>query len=529
MTELKEDIILNREIFTEKYFEDDEFMNLLPLTSVDQKENIFEKYTVNLFLDNSENTCAPVILEQKSNYTSLVGSIELDTEANGYNEHLKIKPGALHKANNGYLILKTKDLLSHPYAFEVLINSLETSKVDIEPIKEQTTSYIPTNHIKPDSIYLDLKVLLIGTEEDYEVLSQFETFSKVFKVTAFFDYEMDNSDDNIVSIINLINEICKNEDLLTPDDNAINIILQYLNREAETQNKFSTNIENILEILIQANYLANISALSHITEKNIIDSIKNKTYYNNMYEEKLNNMIYENDIMIQTSGFSIAQVNGLAVLDYGNHYFGKPSKVTATTYVGEDGVINIEKEANISGNIHNKGIQVLSGYLGQKYAQNFPLSLSCNICLEQNYSGVDGDSCTSTELYTILSSLSNVPINQEIAVTGSINQKGEIQSVGGVTQKIEGFFHICQKRNLTGTQGVIIPYQNIKDLCLDDDVIDAVKENKFSIYTIKNVDEGIEILTGVPAGKLDENNNYPENSIHFKVYQKLKEFSQNLA
>lgn len=527
---LKEDIILNRYKFIEPEIEE-ELMQLIPAIENNKpKENVFEKYNVNLFLDNSETKYAPVILGCKPTYTNLVGTIEFDNDAgNFFTDYMKIKSGLLHKANGGYLILKVKDLLNYPYALETLINTLETGKIDIELSKEQQSTAMPLSYIKPESVALNLKVILIGSEYYYDILSEFDdSFLNLFKINSVFDYEMDDTDENILNLINFIKKTCKSESLLELNLDAINVILQHLNKIAETQNKFTTKVQLLTEILIEANYFAISENSSEITDFYIKKAIQNKIDLNNMYEQKLNNMILENDIMIESKGFKVGQINGLAVLDYGEYSFGKPIKITATTYMGEEGIINIEKEANISGNIHNKGVQILSGYLGQKYAKDFPLSLSCNICLEQNYNGVEGDSCTSTELYAILSSLSEVPINQEIAVTGSINQKGEIQPIGGVTQKIEGFFDICNQRGLTGSQAVIIPYQNVKDLCLKDEVILAVKENKFAIYPIKNIDEGIEILTGVPAGELDDNGNYPENSIHFKALQKLKTFFENL-
>ncbi|MDE6182690.1 MAG: AAA family ATPase, partial [Eubacteriales bacterium] len=307
-------------------------------------------------------------------------------------------------------------------------------------------------------------------------------------------------------------------------NSAIKAIIEHSYRISGNKNTFTTRFNSLSEILIEANAWANMENSEKITEKYVKKAIKKKIEFCNIYEEKLNEMILDNDIMIKTDGAEIGQINGLAVLDYGDYCFGKPSKITVTTYVGKAGIVNIEKEAELSGNIHDKGIQVITGYLGEKYAFEFPLSLSCRICFEQNYNGVDGDSASSTELYAIISSLSGVAIKQNIAVTGSVNQKGEIQPIGGVTEKIEGFFDICNKRGLTGEQGVIIPIQNVKDLCLKDEVIEAVKAGNFHIYPIKTIDEGLEILTGEKAGKKGKNKKFTQNSIHFKAMKKLKYF-----
>jgi predicted ATP-dependent protease len=301
-------------------------------------------------------------------------------------------------------------------------------------------------------------------------------------------------------------------------------VLEYSSRLAERQDKLSACFNKICEILAESSTWARLDGSTKVTAEYVNKAIRERTARLNMYEEKLEEMIEGNVIMIDTVGRKTAQINGLAVMDIGDYVFAKPSRITATTYMGKAGIVNIEKEAEMSGSIHDKGIQVLTGYLGQLYAQDFPLSLSCRICFEQNYSGIDGDSASSTELYAVLSSLADIPISQEIAVTGSINQRGDIQPIGGVTYKIEGFYELCAKRGLTGSQGVLIPVQNVPDLVLNDDVIQAVKDGQFHIYPISHVDEGIEILTGVPAGTVNAKGKYPADSVHGRALKKLKEF-----
>ena len=310
------------------------------------------------------------------------------------------------------------------------------------------------------------------------------------------------------------------------DVSAICAIIEYSSRTASRQDKLSTRFNYLAEILVEAYTWAKLESAAIITSKHVYKAIYEKEQRMKLYEEKLDEMLDEEVIMIDTQGSEIGQINGLAVLDMGSYAFGTPSRITATTYVGKSGIVNIEKEAHMSGHTHDKGVQIITGFLGQTYAQTFPMSLSCRVCFEQNYNGIDGDSASSTELYCIISSLSELPIRQNLAVTGSVNQKGEIQAIGGVTQKIEGFFKLCKKRGLTGNQGVIIPVSNVKELVLNDEVVDAVKEGVFHIYPIKHIDEGIELLMDYPAGEKDEYGRFPADSVHGKVYAKLKAFAK---
>lgn len=524
---IKEDIIENIDSFIDEGLEEEEPVQfMIPILNKKDEDDIFDKYKVNLIVDNSDLNGAPVIVNYNPSYTNLVGEIEFENELGNFTtDYMKIKGGILHKANGGYLILHVEDVLKNSYSLETIIRVLKTGEVHIEPLKEYQIGGISVTSIKPEPLDINLKIILIGSSYYYDLLTDYEEdFLKYFKIHSIFDYEMENNEENIQSIIRFIKNFSIKEKTLDFDKTAIKALIEHSTRLSGRQDKLTTKFNSITEILIEANVWAKTDNAKIISEKYIKQAIDKKIDFINIYEKKLEEMILKNDIMIKTEGFSIGEINGLAVLDFGSYSFGKPTKITATTYVGKAGIVNIEKEAEMSGNIHDKGIQVIIGYLGQKYANEFPLSLSCRVCFEQNYNGIDGDSASSTELYAIISSLSDIAINQSIAVTGSVNQKGEIQPIGGATEKIEGFFDICYKRGLTGEQGVIIPLQNVKDLCLKDSVIEAVKERKFHIYPITNIDEGLEILTGIKAGKKGKNNKFTQNTIHFKAMKKLQYF-----
>ncbi len=522
---VKEDILNNIDSFSEDDSAEDVAYTLLPWYSKKSGDEVFYKYKVNVIVDNKDLKGAPVIIEHNPTYINLVGEIEYDSEfGNLSTDFLKIKSGVLHKANGGYLILKAHDVVSNIHVWETLKRVLNAKELSIEPIKEYSTGLV-VGYIKPEQIPLNVKIIITGSAFYYELLDYYdEQFRDLFKIRADFDYEMSANEKNITEFFGFINYFVEKEKLLSFTQEAVFKILEYSQRVSGSQNKLSTNFAELSEILIESDEWAKQDGKDKITNEYVEKALNERLYRNSLYEEKLNELLDEQIIMIETKGEKIGQINGLTVIQAGDYEFGKPAKITATTSVGKIGIVNIEKEAEMSGNIHDKGIQVLSGFLEQTYAQDFPMSLSCRICFEQSYNGIDGDSASSTELYAILSSLSSVPINQEIAVTGSINQFGEIQPIGGVTHKIEGFFELCKKRELTGNQGVIIPTQNINDLVLKDEVIEAVKENKFHIYHISHINEGIEILTGVKAGELNEKNKFPVNSIHGKVYKKLKEF-----
>lgn len=524
--EVRKDILEHLDQFMDtEDAESDVLASLLPMLNKKTEEDVTLKYRVNLIVDHSQTQGAPVVVSFNPTYSNLMGDTEYDSEfGNLTTDFMKIKGGLFHQANGGYLIVQAHDILSAPQAWEALRRVIKTKEINMDSIRELTSvNTAPT--LKPEPIPAQFKVIMIGSDYFYDVLSQCdEEFDKFFKIHAQFDYEMPRTHENIMKIAEFIKGFVKRENSLEFDVSAVCAIIDYSTRSASRQDRLSTRFNYLSEILGEAFTWASLEQAAIITAEHIQKAISEKEMRRSFYKEKLEEMLDEGVIMIDTVGSEIGQINGLAVLDMGNFCFGTPSRITATTYVGKSGIVNIEKEARMSGQTHDKGIQIITGFLGQTYAQKFPMALSCRVCFEQNYNGIDGDSASSTELYCIISSLSELPIRQDLAVTGSVNQKGEIQAIGGVTHKIEGFFDLCKKRGLTGTQGVIIPVSNVKDLVLNDEVVTAVKNRDFHIYPITHINEGIELLMQYPAGEKDIDGNFPPDSVHGKVYAKLKKF-----
>ena len=515
LKDVKEDILDNLDSFIEAVDSgnEEDIMSILPWNVKKDTEDPLQKYKVNLIVDNSELTYAPIITDYNPTYQSVIGEVEYDNEyGNFVTDFMKIVPGLLHKAHGGYLILRAKDL--SVVAIEAIFRALKTKSVSIEPLKEFQTLAI--NAIKPQILEnLDIKIILLGDFYLYDILMTYEDdFRQLFKIRGDFDYEINSEIKVIHSLINYIQDF-ESEKNITFTEESVASIVSYSTKLAGKKDKLTTNLLYIDEILEESIAFAKIDNQNEVTSSYVKQAIEEKNYRNNLYEEKLTNYIDEQVVMINTTGEKVGQINGLAVIDMDEYAFGKPTKITATSYAGKSGVINIEKESRLSGRIHDKGVNILSGYLGHMYAQKHPLSVSIRISFEQNYNGIDGDSASSTELYAIISSLSGLPITQEIAVTGSMNQYGEIQAIGGATEKIEGFFDTCKKRGLTNNQGVIIPFSNVSDLVLKDEVIEAVKNNEFSIYAIDCIDQGIELLMGKPA-----------KDIHEKVQTRLDEYTE---
>ncbi|EOC99546.1 Lon protease family protein [Caldisalinibacter kiritimatiensis] len=522
--EVEDDIIKNINEFLDNEKTD---QAKLLLTKGKISKDFFKRYEVNLFIDNSDKKGAPVIKETNPDYYNLLGQIEYVNEL-GVNktDHTRIKPGAIHLANGGYLIIQAKDILTSPYAWHGLKRALNTGKAKIENIGKGQGNMI-VESIKPEPIPIDLKVMIIGDYHTYQLLYNYDNdFKKLFRIRADFDIEMERNKQNINKLASFIACHCKDEKLKAFDKSAVGKIVEFSSRLAEDKRKLTARFNEIVEILYEADAWADFKGDSIVTEEHVKKAIQEKVYRNNKYEQKLHELFKDETILIQTSGYEVGQINGLAVINTGQYTFGKPNKITVSTFVGKDGIINIEREVKQSGKLHDKGVLILSGYLGEKYANNKPLSLSASITFEQSYSVIDGDSASSTELYALISSLAEVPINQAIAVTGSVNQKGVIQPIGGVNEKIEGYFKVCKEKGFSGGEGVMIPHQNMNNLMLNDEVIEAVKEGKFSIYVVKTIDEGIEILTGMPAGIKDRYGNYPKGTINNLVQKKLNSFAR---
>ena len=527
---LKEDLLENIDAFLTpaEGEEEDGLQNIMPWLVKKTKEDVAGRYKVNVIADNSKRQGAPVICCTNPTYANIMGEVEYDSEfGNLTTDYMKIKPGLLHMANGGYLILQAKDVLGVPYVWEGIKRAVKTGEITIENPKEYTTG-LNVSGIRPEAAAFDIKIILAGSGLYHDVLRGYdEDFADLFKVTAFFDYEMDYNKEHIDAFVRFAKKYIKEKGLLDFEAGAIAGLIEFSARVAESQKKLTARFDKICEVLTEAHIWAKAEGADFVLAAHIQKAVRQREYRYGLYEEKMSEMIEDGIVMIDTDGHKIGQINGLAAIDTGDILFAKPSRITATTYMGKAGIVNIENEAQMSGEIHDKGVQIIIGYLGQKYAQNFPLSLSCRVCFEQNYNGIDGDSASSTELYCILSSLARIPMRQDIAVTGSINQRGEIQAVGAVTAKIEGFFDLCKKRGLTGSQGVIIPEPNRLDLVLKDDVIEAVRAERFHIYVITHIDEGIELLMVKPAGETNDDGEYPENTVHGMVYARLRDFHDN--
>ena len=507
--------------------EEEELFDTKLLETKDSK-NPFTRYKVNLFVNNEDAKGAPVVVESNPYYYNLFGKIEYKNHMmTTMTDFTMIKSGALQRANGGYLILQAKDLLMDPYAWDTLKKALKYRQALVENIGEQSR-FVPTVTLKPEPIPLNVKVILVGSFLYYSFLSADEDFKKLFKVNVDFDVEMDRTNENIQHYVSFIGSMCEQENLKHLDCGAMSKVIELGSRLADDQNKLSTRFNVVSEILYEASALADGDNSEFVNAGHVETAIKNKKYRSNMIEEKMQQQIVKKKVFIDTEGAVAGQVNGLSVMSASGYSFGLPSRITARTYSGTEGIINIERETEMSGNIHSKGVLTLNGYLGGKFAQEKQLGLTAQVTFEQLYGGVEGDSASSAELYAILSSLSDVPIKQSFAVTGSVNQMGQIQPIGGVNEKIEGFFDICSLNGLTGDQGVIIPESNVTNLMLKDEVIDAVKEGKFHIYSVKKIEEGLELLTGIPAGEPDKFGEYPENTIFYLVNQKLRDFNKVL-
>jgi ATP-dependent Lon protease len=489
----------------------------------------FQPYQVNLMVDNSERKGPPVIIEEYPTYRNIFGSIERTVDRAGLwrTDYSKIKAGSLIKANGGYLVFNLMDAIVEPGVWPALKRALKSERLEIQ-------TYDPfylftTSGLKPEPIELDTKVVVISDSYLYHLLLHYdEDVKKIFKVRADFDTSMDKNSDSIQKVAAFV-KMTTDEDKLRPFDRAaVAALVEEAVRMSGRQEKISTSFPAIADLIREADFWAGEGGKSVVQDVHVDQAVTAKIYRSNMIEEHIQEMIDRGTLMIDADGEVVGQVNGLAVYQVGDYAFGKPSRITASTSMGRAGIINIEREADLSGNTHNKGMLILAGYLRKKYAQEKPLTMSASIAFEQSYGGVDGDSASSTEIYALLSSLSEIPIKQYIAVTGSVNQKGEVQAIGGVNHKIEGFFDFCRMKGLNKKQGVMIPESNVKDLMLRKDVVEAVEKGQFHVYPVRSIDEGIEILTGKKAGEQKEDGSYPKGTINYQVDQKLEELAEGL-
>ncbi len=526
--DLKSFTLNNLDVFKKK--EEPPSLDLgIPTSQILGGRDPFLPFQVNVYVDNSATTGPPVITEPNPNYANLFGKIERRFLFGGYlSDHMMLKPGALQMANGGYLLLSATEVLTNPGVWPALKRAIKTKEVRIEDPFEQFGLIAPQG-LRPQPMPIDVKVVLIGDINLYQLLSMYdEDFWEIFKVKADFSFEVDRTTDNLKSFAAFIAGCCEDCKIHPFDRTGVAMVAEYASRIVADQEKLSSRFAQIKQLVEEAEHWARIDGASLVSSQHVEKAIEERFFRHNLPDERIREMIERGTIMIAVDGEAVGQVNGLSVYSLGDISFGKPSRITCQTFLGRGGVINIEREAQLSGRIHDKGVLILSGYMGWQYAQDTPLSLSASLCFEQSYEGIDGDSASSTELYALLSSLSEVPLKQYIAITGSVNQRGEIQPIGGVNQKIEGFFQVCQAKGLNGKQGVMIPHQNRRNLMLKPEVVDAVREGKFHIYSVSTIDEGIEVLTGMKAGGKKKDGTYTKGSINDRVSKKLKKMATKL-
>ncbi|MGA2790503.1 MAG: ATP-binding protein [Candidatus Bathyarchaeia archaeon] len=492
-------------------------------------ELAFRVYDVNVIADNSGVQGAPIILEQNPTYDNLLGRIEKESQLGTLTtDFTLIRGGAIHEANGGFLIVRAEHLLRDLNVYEGLKRALKAGEATIEELP-QRIGYANVRSLSPQPIPLDVKVVLIGDSSTYQLLFAYDPeFRELFKVKADFDSTMEKSDSSLKRYAGFFTTLVVNENLKHLDTSAVARLVEHSSRIAEDQNKLSTQFGLVADVVREAHFYASQEDVKYITASHVEKAIEAKLYRSNLIQDKIREYIQRNVIFISTDGATVGQINGLSVLSVGDFSFGAPSRITIAVGLGKGGLIDVQREVNMSGPIHGKGVMIIAGYLATKFAYDKPLTLSARIVFEQNYEGVEGDSASSTELYALLSALSGVPIKQSFAVTGSVNQNGDVQPIGGANEKIEGYYEICKARGLNGQHSVIIPQSNTQNLMLKQEVVDAVKAGKFHIYPVKTIEEGIELLTGVPAGKRLPNGNYEENSIYGRVDKRLREMAETV-
>jgi predicted ATP-dependent protease len=489
----------------------------------------FRVYGVNVILAHNEHDTSPVIFETTPTYPNLFGTIQRTYDARGgwSSDFMDLRAGSILRADGGFLIMYALEALPEPGVWRALKRTLNHGRLEIQPI--DVLFPFGTTAIKPEPIEINTKIILIGDRELYELLYEYEgDFRKIFKVRAEFNEEMPMQDEVIAQYAGRLRKLSDEEGLCPFDRTAVAAMLEYGVRRAGRRNKVTTRFVDIADLAREACYAAQEAGEAPVSARHVRLALDSKVERHNLVETRIREMIEEGTLLIDVAGTRVGQVNGLSVLEIGGYAFGKPVRITATAALGKAGLINIEREANLSGRFHDKGVHIIAGYLRSRFAQDKPLSLAASLCFEQSYSGVDGDSASSTEVYALLSALSGAPLRQDVAVTGSVNQQGDIQPIGGVNEKIEGFFDVCRIKGWTGTQGVIIPAENVEDLMLREDVIEAVAEGKFHIFPVAKVEEGVEILTGTQAGAQEAAGKFPPGTIFALADQRLREMANTL-
>ena len=527
LEEVQEDILLNLEDFKDQ---GQPQPSPLPGFKMPRQEPNFERYAVNVLVDNKDTEGAPVVFEPNPTYNNLFGRIEHVMQMGGMatTNFTLVKPGALHRANGGYLIFDAREVLINPFSWDSLKRCIKNCEIKIEDVLEQYR-FMTIASLKPEPVPLQTKIIMIGTPWIYYLLFYMEPdYRKLFKVKADFDSRITRTPEIMKDYALFVANHCKNEKLLPFDRSGVAKLLEHSARLVEDQQKLTSQFMEISDLIREASYWAGKEQSPVVSREFVTRAIEEEVYRNNRIEERIQEMIDEGTIMVDTAGVEVGQINGLSVMSLGDYMFGRPSRLTVRVYMGRGGMVNIEREVKLSGPIHDKGVLILTGYLGGKFAHDKPLSFSASICFEQSYEGVEGDSASSTELYALLSALSGMPLKQGIAVTGSVNQLGKVQPIGGVNYKIEGFYAVCKAKGLTGEQGVMVPETNVRHLMLKDEVVEAVRAGRFHIWSVSTIDQGIEILTGVPAGERGEDGSYPEGTINFLVDKRLQAFGESM-
>ncbi len=489
-----------------------------------QEQDTDRVFKVNIILDNSETECAPVVVETTPSFPNLFGAIERHYDPRGgwISDFMKIKAGSILKADQGYLIVSAMDMFTEPGVWPALKRVLLYDKLEVQNF--ESYFFLAQSHLKPEPINVKVKVIIIGGQTLYRFLYMYEKgFKKIFKINAQFDYEAERTDDLMNHYSRFIAKICCEEKMPHVSPDGVAGIVEWAVEHGGSKDRISLKFSDVADIIREAAFYDRGSKTKYIDRKAVDKAIAERRHRNDLLDEKVKHHILVDNTMIDTEGERVGQINGLTIYDTGILMFGKPARITATVSAGNSGIINIERESDMSGSIHNKGVLIMSGFLQEKFARDIPLSLTASIAFEQSYGGIDGDSASAAEVYVLLSALAEVPIKQNLAITGSINQKGDIQPIGGVNEKIRGFYEICEERGLTGDQGVIIPGQNVKDLMLCTEILDAVKDKKFHVYSIKKIEEGVELLTGMKPGKIGKNGKYPVNTFFGKVTGRLEE------
>jgi lon-related putative ATP-dependent protease len=528
LDDVEQDIVENYEQFRAEPQQGQPADSMAAMREMASKQ-AFKKYEVNVIVDNSELEGAPVVLELNPTFNNLFGRIEKEAQFGAsYTDFTMIRSGSIHRANGGYLVMRIEDLLTNFQSWDGLKRTLRDGKLVIEEIGERL-GFMAMKSLQPEPIPLDLKVVLIGEPIFYYLLLRADLeFKELFKIKADFDSRMDKNEGTLRDYATVICRMCIEEDLKHLKSDALAKIIEHSSRLAGDRDKLSTLFADIADIVREASFWAGEDGAELIEASHVEKAIEQKVYRSNLIQERINEMIEQGMVIIDTDGGQTGQVNGLSVIDLGDFAFGRPTRITASVGVGREGLIDIEREARLGGRLHTKGVMILNGYMSEKYVRDVPMSLSARLVFEQSYEEIEGDSASSTELYALLSSLAGVPLKQGIAVTGSVNQKGDVQAIGGLNEKIEGFFEVCRAKGLDGNQGVLIPESNVRNLMLKEEVVQAVEAGDFHIYPVRTIDEGIEVLTGVKAGKRQKNGKYEAGSINGRVEKRLMTLAEKL-